>query len=436
MANKTLSTCVSFDADTVAKLATLNLALIQLWNIVKALIDERLRLQSEIKKLNMLFLAAITYLNKKLSATSLNLVQKESFEKGVTTTEEKIKNNEDLLRKLGISPVSINYSLVEICASLKAKGFATTSDLARQLVIRVCGSYSSFFQLKKNNDPRARIPRKKTPEHKDWVVMSWSRFKVKGNILTLPLPEKQKLEIHIPQSLLDRIGTQKPCYVFLTKIIQDERWKLDIVVSYDAPIPPENLLKIRAIDLGAGNVAVTNSDGSQYLIPTRRGEKYWMDRIHSVEKRMKNRTKGSRGHKSLAKARRSMHNKASAQHKDYQRKLAHALCKDVDCIVVGKTRTRMGLSRSKKLSPEQHHGVQNTGYMLRLMIYIREKCVERGIRYIELPDPNRIGKITDPEAKFEASGKLLATVLKQQGLSHPERFFVGKFWFNQGGERD
>jgi hypothetical protein len=438
MANKTISPVyLNFSPADLINLQNLNQGLVRLWNMLKIVIDERLSKASRLKEKNKLLKKVCAYLNVLIQKSS-GLVSL-GARIGILEKEKQISENEAILKTLGISSISLNYLLTadgEIVKKLKEEGFNIPSDLIRQLAAKISASYSSFFALKKNNDSRARIPGYKDAE-KGIAPICWSSFKFEDGVLILSLPEKVKLNITLPAGIITRIGTAKPCYVQLLKLPQpnETRWKLDVVVSYEAPASKDKPQSIRAIDLGAGNIAVSDSSGAEYLIPTRRGEKFWMDRIAQVERRMKNRTKGSRGYISLSEARRKMHLRIRYQHNDHQRKLAHALCKDVDCVVVGKPRTRLGMSRSKKLSPEQHHGVQNTGYMSRMMIYIKEKCTERGIIYIELPDPPRIGHINDPEVKFEASRKLLVQVLQNTGLSEPSVWTRSKLKFNQGGKR-
>ena len=132
------------------------------------------------------------------------------------------------------------------------------------------------------------------------------------------------------------------------------------------------------------------------------------------------------------KARRAVFNKSGDQHISYQRKLAHALVeKKVQCIVLGKPHTRLGLAKSAEGTADQHWGAQNTGYMFRLFLYIKEKAEERGVRVIEFPDPARQGALCDPTRKFVASRALLAKGLMGTDIAAPAAFTRKSFAFKQ-----
>jgi transposase len=325
-----------------------------------------------------------------------------------------------------------------------------SSDVEREVLRKLAGSYKSFFELKKNRDTRARKP---TEKQEPWFqTISWSSFKIVGDKLMVPGYQQDQIEISLKGRdkrtgrftkgyLETKIQGKKVTFVTLSRDRMTGDFILSLVTAKPMPEieeqPDQNRPTriFRAIDLGAGDIAVSDSDGREYLIPTRRPDKMWMDRIAEVEARQERRKKGSRAWKKLATARRYMHNRSGAQKDDHQKKVAHALISpDVQCIIVGKSKTRLGLARTENASPAQHYGAQNTGYLFRMFLYLRNKAEERGVKFIELPDPRREGSLENPEYKFRASRQLLKDGLVKTGNKNllPSSFERARFSINFG----
>lgn len=352
------------------------------------------------------------------------------WNRGVAQAELWLEN-----KKKRISVFSFNYLLADMrkkSVTLKdgtpvALG-EISSDMEREVLRKLAGSYNSFFQLKKNKDARARMPRFKE-EH--WFqTLSWSSFSIADGVLYAPGYQRERIEIPLAEYLCQKIQGKEIVHATLT--FRDGVFELSLVTA--SPLPPvvENPKFFRAIDLGAGDVAVTDSDGSEFLIPSRRSDKFWLKQVRRLEARVRLRVKKSRGWKRLMDARRTVFNKSMDQHISYQRKLAHALVeKKVECIVIGKTHTRMGIARSAGGTPDQHYGAQNTGYLSRLLKFIKEKAEERGVRLLEFPDPHRKGGIEDAQNKFNASRTLLAKGLEGAHIAVPTAFTQKHFAFEQ-----
>lgn len=318
-----------------------------------------------------------------------------------------------------------------------------SSDLEREVLRKLAGSYQSFFALKKNKDFRARKPEQKKED--EFITMSWSSFRIKDGCLFVPGYSRERLEIPLKtltagqtskgDYLEQKITDKKMVFATLSRNRHTGHFELSLAVSEPKPKVTQHPEFFRAIDLGAGNIAVTDSDGSEYLIPTRRPDKFWMEQISQVEARQKKRLKGSRGWKRLAEARRLMHERSRQQKDSHQKKIADALVSgNVQCIIVGKPLTRLGLAKTKDATSAQHWGVQNTGYMFRQLIYLRNKAEERGIWFIELDDPRRKGTLQDPKSKFFASRELLSQGLLKVGLGadFPESFQEKRFKIDFG----
>jgi transposase len=354
---------------------------------------------------------------------------------GVIQAEEWLQKKEK-----AITAISFNFWLAQIRATTNfVMSFVTqenglvglsevSSDLSREVLKKLAGSYQSFFELKKKGDWAAKKPSIK--ESGQFQALSWSTFKVVGRTVVVPKGGGESLRISIPDYIWSQVNGREIVHITISKKGND--FFLNVVVAEQMPQVIQNPQFFRAIDLGAGDVAVTDSDGSEFLIGTRRPDKYWRDEIASVEARQKLCTKGSRAWNRRAKARTTMHQKGRDQRTSYQRKLAHALLADtkVECIVLSKPRTRLGLALSDGTA-KQHLGVQNTGYMFRLITFIKEKAVERGVTVIEIPDPRREGELSDPQVKFQASRKLLEIGMKSSGVSIPTIFTQKSFVFKQ-----
>lgn len=388
---------------------------------------------------------------------------------------------EELFANLGVSSISLNFWLTPI-----RRGSITlddgqevgldniSSDLQREVLRKLAGSYASYFGLKKNQDFLAKAPGQKLEA---WFqTMSWSSFQIKDGVLRVPGYNNARIEIPLKTAtagttskgdyLFQNIAGKKVVFVTLSRDRYSRQFELSLAVA--KPLPKMKRLNrrklFRAIDLGAGDLAVTDSDGSEYLIPTRRPDKIWLGKwvklnldpddiaasgleegegievfipgpILNVEARMAGRVKGSRGWKRLANARRYMHARSREQKDSHQKKVADALVSgDVQCIVVGKTKIRLGLARTDNAVPAQHYGVQNTGYMFRMLLYLRNKAEERGIKLIELDDPHRRGDLDDPESKLFASRELLRQGLLEtkSKIPFPRSFQRKKFKINFG----
>lgn len=307
-----------------------------------------------------------------------------------------------------------------------------SSNVEREVLRRLAGSYQSFFALKKNKDFRARKPGAKKESR--FQTMSWSALKFVDGKLVVPGYKGDRIEIPLKTRTHDgfsgdyleqRIAGKDVVFATLSRN-RDGDFELSLVVSEPLPAEISNPVFFRAVDLGAGNIAVTDSDGSEYLIPTRRPDKFWIDLVTAVEARQAGCKKGSRRWKRLAQARRYMHGRAGRQKDDYQKKVAHALvAAPVQCLVVGKSKTRLGLARAAQSAPAQHYGAQNTGFLFRQFLYLKHKAEECGIRFLAIPDPRRKGSIENPESKFRASRELLREGIQLAGgsaVSYPAGF--------------
>lgn len=351
---------------------------------------------------------------------------------------EQNKAVEDGQKKVSITPITLNFWLTTVKDTVFTMEDGSTVvlkdvsvDLSRQVLKMLAGSWQSYFELRKKGDTEARPP---APKKEEWFqTMAWSSFKVLGDTILVPGYQRQRIKIKLGEYLTREIEGKEVAYLTLYRNRFNGEFNLSVVVKTPAPQQIENPKVIRAIDLGAGDIAVSDSSGQEYLIPARRPDKHWMPLIAQVEGRAERCIKGSHAYKRRMNARRTMHEKSGNQKNSYQRKLARALFSGgVEAIVIGKSKTRLGLAQSESGTSDQHYGAQNTGYLFRQLLYIKEKAKERGIPVIEFPDPHRKGELDDAQSKFFASRALLALGCKNFGLDVPNSYIKKQFIFNQG----
>lgn len=423
---KTFKSRVKLLPNVEKELTLLSRVMVHLWNLALVQCEEWLSVRK-------IVIDGVEMLQKEI------VVQSENGEKKSMFTLVPEINNQGIERK-AITAYSLNFWLTPTKKSavftlstgeeIPLRLLAT--DPCRETLRKLAGSYQSFFELVKNKDKQARKPWQRKEEF--FQTLSWSSFSLKGQVLIVPTINKTRVSIDVGSYLAREIKGKVVKHVTLAENRDDPDdvyYELNLVCAYPKPGTRTEGI-VRAVDLGAGTIAVSDSTGDEFLIETRRPDGYWGKKILEVEGRADRCTKGSIKHKSRMKARRKMHNISGSQHKDHQKKLAHALCEEKVClIIIGKPKTRLGLAQSDKGSPRQHYGVQNTGYMSRMMTLIENKATELGITVVKVADPHRGGDLEDPTAKLEASRSMLHHAVKELAVKHPREFVLKKFAFKQ-----
>lgn len=387
---KTIKSKIQIPDETLAVLFTLSDVMIGLWNLAHAQIREWRESNKESRD----------RINQRISDSNMD--------------EEKAKRFRERAYSRflhSINPFALNYWLTPTRSKHHFIG-SVSSDLCQQVVKILMSSFDSYWALWKKGDTNARAPRPflvypNTTGYRRFVTLAWQTAKIKDGEIHLPALDKKRISIKLPKSLLERVGDKNVKFVKLYQTRKGDFY-ISLVCASELIEPVENPNFIRSIDLGAGDIAVSDSDGTDFLIPARRPDKMGRRSIRVIEAKMRTKKKGSNRYKKFLESRRKAWNHISLQHKDYQRKLAEALCElKVQAIVIGKPHTRLGLAQSDDGTADQHFGAQNTGYMHQLMKFISEKAAERGILLIEVSDPPRVGSIDNPESKLIASRTML-----------------------------
>lgn len=336
--------------------------------------------------------------------------------------------------KKAITAFSLNYwlSALRSDAAPLTEGVSVAdllTSFARQVLVTVAGSWSSFFELKKRGDRVARPPRPST-----WpcpVTLAWRAedSRVSREQVEVSGRHGRKLRFPIPPYLQGKVEGKKVVYVCAYRDWQ-AKWWLALTAAGPAPElrPADRFL---AVDVGAGNIALATFEGKIALVPARRPDRWARTRVPTIEKRQAGRTKGSRGYRRLAEARRELLGRSGRQEKDFQRKFACALVAEADVVIVGTAPVRLGLAQSPSGQPKQHYGAQNTGYLARLVQLIEIEAAEKGAQVVKLTDPIRQGPLEEPASKFAAAVKLLRQGMRQQQKEPPADFKEVRWRFKQ-----
>jgi transposase len=363
---------------------------------------------------------------------SVNQVLIELWNEAIAQVNTWLDLPKDSPEKRPVTHISLCYWLTE--ARKRNPNFASVSVvIEREMLRRLAGGFTSYFTLLKKKDKKARPPSPRDME-KSFIALTWTEksFQVSDGLLSSSIGSKRIVTFSLGEYIMGVLGKlpegSKVAQVTVSK--RDGVYWANFVCNIPTPpvIEPEGII---AIDLGSGDIVCSCSDGREFSFPARRPDKLWRRRINSVEERVAKCKKGSRAWHRRMNARRTMHNKSQYQHTDHQRKLANWLVGLNMTIVVGKMKTRLGLSKSSG-TPQQHWGVQNTGYSFRLLVFLREKAAERGLRLMEFPDPPRDGSLEDPTSKFNAARKLLKLGCNAVGSKYPSSFTPHNYSLPQG----
>jgi transposase len=363
-------------------------------------------------------------------------VLQEIYKTGRTPTDaEKLEN--------GISAISLNYWLPGVIQENPCLQGYLTEQMLRQTLKEVASSFSSYFELKKQGDEKARKPETK-PEGTPFIL-TLTGIKRQGDNLVVRAKKGEDMVIPLDTYLkncLEGVISGKGgkevsergefSDVTIRWRADKKRWQVSISVKYQPPAPSTYPL-VRSIDLGAGDIAVSDSEGYEAMIPARRSDKFWMNKVRECDFGAKKCKEKSRRHKKRMRARRRILNHQGDQHLDHQKRVADILTQNVGTIVIGKgmlvdgsgkkkknSRVRLGLAQSEEGTAKEHYGAQNTGYLFRQMQLIENKARGRGVKVVKVADRPRIGDKEDPSTKWHASRAMLIEYIKKEGKTLPQ----------------
>ena len=257
---------------------------------------------------------------------------------------------------------------------------------------RLNGSFQSFFQLRKNNDPHARTPRERG-EGFFQVIPGRSGFGVAGDVVQFA-PQvfgKGMLAFPIPEYCRDKLCEEKVKKFTLSRDEHDLRkpGRFWVSIIYEI-VQPEIASVVNGeevyIALGASSLGVLSKEGSR-TIKLWRPDKHWKPEIEKVETRAKSETltKGSRKWKRLMDARRRMFALERLQQRQNHREVVKALLLHGKHFVVTDytVRSKPGKLADRKETDRGgpqglNWAAQNTGSFLHLLMHLEEKVKEVG----------------------------------------------------------
>lgn len=257
---------------------------------------------------------------------------------------------------------------------------------------RLNGSFQSFFQLRKNNDPHARTPRERS-EGFFQVIPGRSGFAItNGTVHFAPqIFGKGVLAFPIPEYCRAKLAEGKVKKFALSRDEHDlaKAGKFWLSIVYEMVQPatvPYATDDCVFVALGASSIGIHTKDREE-VIDLWRPDKHWKPKIEEVEKRMKAETikKGSRQWIRLVHARRDMFLRMSRQQKQNHREVVKYFLTFGKHFVVTDYVVR---SKQGKLADRKVHerggpqglnwAAQNTGSFLDLLMHLEEKVKEVG----------------------------------------------------------
>ena len=257
---------------------------------------------------------------------------------------------------------------------------------------RLNGSFQSFFQLRKNNDPHARTPRERG-EGFFQVIPGRSGFGVSDDmvqfapqvfgkgVLAFPIPEycRRKLrEGKVKKFTLsrDEHDLRKPGRFWVSIVYELEQPEIASMIDGEEVY----------LALGASSLGVLSKDGA-HTVKLWRPDKHWKPKIEALETRQKSEsvTKGSRKWKRLMDARKRMFELERLQQRQNHREVVKALLRHGKHFVVTDytVRSKPGKLADRKETDRGgpqglNWAAQNTGSFLHLIMHLEEKVKEVG----------------------------------------------------------
>lgn len=264
----------------------------------------------------------------------------------------------------------------------------------------VNAAFKSYYQLRKNGDPKARMPRARNA----WEfseIPGRSGFKVTEDGTHIELSSKlggEPFVFAIPEGyqfgMLARAVAVKKFTLYRDVRDMRERGRFWISLAYEIPKPPMvPFVPEQAVyvSLGASSIGVVSPKGEE-VIPLWRSDLHWKPKTDAIERSLARKTyfpiqKGSRKWLKLMKKRRIMFGIMSAQQKQDRREVAkldlilhHGVHFVVTDLVVRSKKGRLadGSDPERAGSLGLNWQAQNTGTIAYLPEWLEEKVKEYG----------------------------------------------------------
>lgn len=284
-------------------------------------------------------------------------------------------------------------------------------NVLQETIDSLVGSFASFFDLKKKEDPDARPPTKKDGTRFTAIPGLAVSFKIKHDAIhiaprvfngmcSFTIPEYQLRKIN---DCLEIEGGQVAKFIISRKpatLAEGGRYWMSITCKWPRPevVPVESKHEYVYLALGASSIGVyAPSIGYERVITLWRPDKHWMRGITAVDARLDNPAleKGSIRWKLRSEARRIMYDKMSKQQRQNHREVVASLVKHItkDGVLRGVGKhfvvtdyvVRSKKSKLADASKKERSGIdglnfaaQNTGSFRDLVAQLEEKVKEVG----------------------------------------------------------
>ncbi len=219
-----------------------------------------------------------------------------------------IRNDHYEKTKKSLSSYDLNNYIPELVRNNTALEFLN-SKAAQAVSRQIVGSFSSYFQLKKNGDKKARPPNfieenkitSITFNQSGWTL---KKHKIKISKIKEPIYYKSKHDVR-------NLNVKEVVIKY-----KDNKWLCDLVIEYDIKEEYNNKDNVLALDLGLKTLA-TGIDSTGKVIhlknEAKKIAKYFTKQIAKVSKKIDTKIKGSRRHKKLSKTRDKLYKTKNSQ---------------------------------------------------------------------------------------------------------------------------
>lgn len=239
--------------------------------------------------------------------------------------------------------------------------------------------FKSFFALWKKGDKDARPPKFKGKQFFTTMVYNQSGFKFgKGWVqFSHKHPSKTKLKFDIP----DKFSFDKVYQVSLYK--KDGDYYISVTYEEQEQKYIDNDM-YQAFDLGVMKHTAINSKGRAIEFTNERPDKYWDDKIRTVQSKRDHCKKNSKRYKRYDNALKTMKRKSANQMKDFQHKLSRKVIDNTkaNTIIVGDLSVK-DMCKINKYQKGLHTSLHNTGHIARFVRFLTYKAKLVGKRVVE-----------------------------------------------------
>lgn len=292
-------------------------------------------------------------------------------------------------------------------------------------------AFTSFMALRKNGDPKARIPRRRSewdfceiPGRFGFKVIEGKEVALLcGNLsgetkFTFPIPEQYQ------QKQLARASVVKKFTLYRDEPDMRKPGRFWISLAYEIPKPQEKPFvpeEAVYVSLGASSIGIVSPNGEE-VIELWRSDKHWKPMADTLDERMKRGNKGSRKWRKRHVAKLKMLRIMGAQQKQDRREIValdllrrHGVHFVVSDLVIRSKKGKLADASKPERGGQLglNWSAQNTGSIAYLVQWLEEKAKENGgtVRKHRLP-PEQVPPGEGHENKIPMARALRADFLR------------------------